>query len=87
MSQARDGVGVPGSGGQRHTEFAGVTAPRVSHVHGRLLMSAVDQPKTVVRHCVEQRQDVVTREGEDGVHSLVAERADDDLTAGECHRA
>ena len=73
IGQTGDGVGKPRGRVHYHPRSAGDTPPRVGHVHGRLLVAGVDDPKAHVVQHVERGQDMVSRQREDGVHAFELE--------------
>jgi hypothetical protein len=65
----------------------GDAAPRVGHMDGGLLMPGVEDAEVLIRHHVQDRQDVIAGEGEDVFHAFEFEGFADQVTSCDfCHR-
>ena len=82
VCQAGNGVGVSRGGGQHHPRPSQQSGVCVCHVNGSLLVPSVDHPDRFVDHHVEQVEDVIASDAEDGVDSLGLEGIDQQVTAG-----
>ncbi len=65
VGDARNGVCKTRRRVGANPQLAGDAAPRVGHVHRRLLMSGIDEPEILVYHHVQQGQNVIPRQRED----------------------
>ncbi len=77
-----DGIGHPGTGGDRgHSEPPGEARVGLGGVGRGLLMAYINHSDPLLDTPVEDGDDVPAGEGEDGVDTLGAQRPGDDLTA------
>ena len=79
VEQAGERVGVAGGGYSDNAEGPGHAGPSLRHVDRGLLVAAVDEPEAFVVEHVEEGEDVVARDGKDGVDALDPEGFRDDL--------
>ena len=77
-----DRVGVTGAAGdQRNAGLAGETAPRIRHVDRSRLVAHVHEIEVRVESGIEDRHDVIAREGENPPAAEAGERAGNDVGA------
>ena len=69
-----------------NSRLLGDPAPGIGHVNGGLLMTRIDDAEVLVRHDVEQRQDVIAGQAENIFHAFELERLADEMTSCDsCH--
>ena len=75
------GYGVGKSRRRIHanTRLFSDTAPGIRHVHGGLLMTRIDDAEILIRHHVEDRQDMIAGQAEDIFHILELKRFADQV--------
>ena len=68
--ERRHRVGMPRPArDESHAHLTGEPCPRIRHVHGRGLVTHVDQLEAPIERGIEHRHDVVAREREDPLHT------------------
>ena len=80
VGEAGNRVGKPRSGVHAYAGLLGDPAPRIRHVHRRLLMARVVDLEILIRHHVEHRQDMIAGQGEYISYAFELERFTDQMT-------
>ena len=65
-----------------NTGLLGDPAPGVRHVHRGLLVAGIDNAEILIRHHVQNRQDMIAGQAENIFHALELERFANEMTSG-----
>src|SRR6266536_2249242 len=81
IGEAGNRVGEARRGVHANAGLLGYSTPGIGHVYRGLLMTRIDDAEVLIRHDVEDRQNMIAGQAEDIFHALELERLTNKMTA------